>query len=315
MIFHKLNVVLYGLIFLIAGCFESPSTKEEPVETPDPREPVYDYYSLKISDQYHPMGIPVGTVAQNEISGLAWSRNCEDRIWAINDNDPFLFLLDSGTAEIVCVYHMENVSNTDWEAISIGKGIDELNTLYIADIGNNNLTRIKLGIYRISEPECQCDSVKTHRIKPDFDLLEFVYPDGSHDAEAIFVDDETLDIYIISKEKSRSGVYLFPYPQNCDDPDTLIYLGSLPFPFTVDVDYSIEEGILLLKTYDQIFLWEYATDKKIFDLIFDTPVNAPYNPIELQGESICISPDGYFTLSEKVFDIEPILYRYNRKLN
>jgi hypothetical protein len=67
--------------------------------------------------------------------------------------------------------------------------------------------------------------------QPEFDLLQYVYPEGFHDAEAMFVDDSPQNIYIISKKWYRSLVYLFPFPQSIQNTDTLIYLGSLPFPF------------------------------------------------------------------------------------
>jgi hypothetical protein len=312
---QKLILILSGLILLFGGCFESVISDEDPPNTNNQQEPDYDYYSLDMSDKYLPEGFPVGIVPQNEISGIEWSTGCNGGIWSINDNDngPLLFLLDTGTAEIRYTFQFEKISNTDWEALSLADGVDGKSYLYIGDIGNNDLKRIKLRIYRIVEPDCPNESMEIIKTTAEYELLEFIYPDGPHDAEAMFVDEETLDIYIITKERSRSGVYRLPYPWQVEGTDTLNYLGSLPFPYTVAADYCAEEKILLVKTYDQIFIWQNTMDKRISDLIFDIPRNAPYDPIELQGESICIGIAGYFTLSEKVFGIDPVLYRYKQK--
>jgi len=316
MMIYKLLLILSGILILFCGCFESSLVEEDVEKVIDSREPDYDPYSLITTDMYDPVAISIGTVAQNEISGISLSKDCDQVIWAINDNDngPYLYQLDTETAEIKLVYHLQNMRNVDWEAISLGKGIYGYSNLYIGDIGNNNLKRTKIWVYRFEEPNCFSEAGDKISLTPEFDQLEFVYPDGPHDAEAMYVDDVTLDIYIITKTKSRSGVYLFPYPQSLDQTDTLTYLGSLPFQLTVSADYSPEVKILLVKTYDQIYLWENNEDKKLTELIFDIPMKAPYNPIELQGESICIGSSGYYTLSEKVFGIEPVLYRYNRKM-
>ncbi len=314
MMIYKLILILPGLLILFGGCFESTSIEEVPEDVIHSREPDYDPFSLVTSDLYDPVAEPVGNVPQNEISGICLSTNCDHVIWAINDNDhgPYLYQLDEITAEIKRVYHFQNMMNVDWEAISLGPGINGQSTLYIGDIGNNDLKRIKQWVYRFEEPECLAVEEGNIKVTPDFDQLDFVYPDGPHNAEAMFVDQVTSDIYVIIKDKFRSGVYLFSYPQSLDQTDTLTYLGSLPIQFAVSADYSLEVNILLVKTYDQIFLWDNQMDKKLADLIFDIPQKAPYNPIELQGESICIGPSGYYTLSEKVFGIEPVLYRYNR---
>lgn len=280
-----------------------------------PRNPDYDPYSLLMTDQFDSTGIPRGLVTEDEISGIEVSHCNEKRIWAINDsgNGPYLYLMDTETAGILITYHLSNLMNIDWEEISLGKGMFGESTLYIGDIGNNFLNRTQLQIYVLGEPEYQSDTRKNIQMKPEHIELDFVYPDGPHNAEAFFVEDLTGDIYIITKENKRSGVYLLPYPQDPDTIHTLTYLGSLPFALAVAADYHTESKQLMIKTYDSIYLWENTENKKLSDLIFDTPMYAPYHPVEMQGESLSIGNSGYYTLSEKVNGFEPVLYFYGKK--
>jgi hypothetical protein len=312
---YKSIWILSGLMFVSAGYAEYYINGIVPVVFSEPREPDYDPHTLMMSDQFDSTGMARGLVPENEISGIELSNIFENKLWAINDsgNGPNLYLLDSETAGILCTYHLPNLTNIDWEDISLGKGFFGNSTLYIGDFGNNFLNRSKLRIYLLAEPDYQSDSEQIVSLKPDHLELDFVYPDGPHNAEAFFVDDKTQDIYIITKENKRSGVYLFPYPHDPDKTGTLIYLGSLPFPLVVAADYNTETQLLMIKTYDRIFMWENKENKKLSELIFETPIYAPYHPVEMQGESLSIGPSGYYTLSEKNFGIEPILYFYGKR--
>ncbi|MBR9999759.1 MAG: hypothetical protein KFF73_12360 [Cyclobacteriaceae bacterium] len=311
----KLYSLLMGTMLLSGGCYQSPFSGLEEEIKPGTHEPVYDYYSLKTTDAYDSTGMPLGKVSQHEISGISLSRPCPNRIWAIDDsgNGPYLYLFDAETAQTRCVYYLGNLQNIDWEEMSSIQGPGEEPGLLIGDIGNNSRNRKVLTLYRLKEPACDCDSDKEIEISAAFEKIDFVYPAGTHDAEAMFVDDETGDIYIIAKDQPRSGVYRLSYPQDTEKTDTLTYLGSLPFPLVVSADYMPDENKLIVKTYDQIFLWENVENKNVSELIFDIPLNAPYNPPELQGESIAIAGEGYYTLSEKVFLWEPVLYFYKKK--
>jgi hypothetical protein len=312
---NKMIWMLFGIVFLSAGFSDLNWIRMDTLITTDPRNPEYDLSTLIMSDRYDTTGLARGLVKENEISGIELCDVCDTKLWAINDsgNGPYLFLLDTETAETLCTYHLPNLTNVDWEEISLGKGIYGNSTLYIGDIGNNFLNRSKLQIYVIPEPVCRSDTNKNITLKPDHIELNYIYPDGHHNAEAFFVDDDTQDIYIITKENINSGVYLFPFPQDPGKTQTLTYLGSLPFPMVVAADYYTDNRLLMIKTYDRIFLWENNENKKLSELIFDVPQYAPYYPVEMQGESLSIGSSGYYTLSEKVLGVDPVLYFYSKK--
>jgi len=312
---YKMIWILSGMMFLSAGCFDYYMNEWDNWFISGKGDPGYDPFDLTMSDQFDSTGTARGLVTENEISGIELSNLCKNKLWAINDsgNEPNLYLLDTETGGILSTYHVPNLTNIDWEDISLGKGFFGNSTLYIGDIGNNLLNRSIMQIYVLAEPGCQPDAEQNIILKPDHIVLEFVYPDGPHNAEAIFVDDDTQDIYIITKENKSSGVYQYPFPHEPRKTTTLTYLGSLPFPLVVAADYNAEVRLLMVKTYDRIFLWENRENKNLSELIFETPQYAPYYPIEMQGESLSIGSSGYYTLSEKVLGIEPILYYYGKK--
>ena len=315
----KFYTLLISSMLISGGCYTNMYQDQPPADPekaiPVNREPQYNHYSLSTTDLYDSTGTAIGEVDQNEISGIVISRTCESGLWWINDsgNGPYLYLFDTHTAETRCRYKLENMENIDWEEMGSFTHPDGGKGLFIADIGNNFLNREVLSIYLFEEPACECGENGNLAIAPDYKRIDFVFPEETNDSEAIFFDDITGDIYLISKNKDRSGVYLLPYPQDTEQTDTLNYLGSLPFPLVVAADHSAEAGKLMVKTYDQIFMWDNPDEKPLSDLIFEEPMNAPYKPTEMQGESISLTSDGYYTLSERVLLWDPVLYFYRRR--
>jgi hypothetical protein len=311
----KMLAFLISSILLSGGCYIN--LHQEDVETIqiDNNRPLYDINKLIPTDEYDSTGMAMGKVDQDEISGIGISRSCDNRLWGINDsgNGPYLYQFDRETAETRCIFFLENMENIDWEDLSTPLLSNGKPGLLIADIGNNLQNRKILTLYRFSEPACDCEQGGEISISPEYEQIDFIYPEGTNDAEALFTDEKTGDIYILSKNTSSSEVYLLPYPQDTEVVDTLIHLGSLPFPLVVAADYSSDKDILMVKTYDRIFIWENPDGRPVSKLIFDEPMIAPYNPIELQGESICISPEGYYTLSERILLWDPVLYFYRRR--
>jgi hypothetical protein len=258
----------------------------------------------------------MGKVDQDEISGIGISRSCDNRLWGINDsgNGPYLYQFDRETAETRCIFFLENMENIDWEDLSTPLLSNGKPGLLIADIGNNLQNRKILTLYRFSEPACDCEQGgERDPFLRNMNRLTSYIRKGLMMPKHCSQTKKSGDIYILSKNTSSSEVYLLPYPQDTEVVDTLIHLGSLPFPLVVAADYSSDKDILMVKTYDRIFIWENPDGRPVSKLIFDEPMIAPYNPIELQGESICISPEGYYTLSERILLWDPVLYFYRRR--
>ena len=104
----------------------------------------------------------------------------------------------------------------DWEDMCIGPGPQKnIDYLYIGDIGDNFSKFKKKRIHRFKEPIIDLNQDSPFNIKiKDFDTIVFTYPDGNRDAEALMVDPNTKDLYILSKRESSVSIYRLPFPQS-----------------------------------------------------------------------------------------------------
>ncbi|MTI41183.1 hypothetical protein [Fulvivirga lutimaris] len=254
---------------------------------------------------------PIENNQINEASGLATGINNPNMLWTHNDSGDKarIFLLDE-YGHFKAEFKLKGVNNRDWEDIYTGPGPKAgKNYIYIAEMGDNNAVHELKYIYRFEEPKLSDDSREISNIE----VITFVYPDGKRDAESLFVDPQTKDIYILSKREQNIGIYKAAYPQSLSKTVTLEKLGEMPYFNTVAADITPDGQEILTKTYDGIYYWK-RNGQSIADLLMTEPTFVPY-VIEPQGESIAWKKDGsgFFTLSEEPREIEAVLYFYRRR--
>jgi hypothetical protein len=139
-----------------------------------------------------------------EASGVAASRRTPGLFWAHNDSgDPLIFGIDSEGA-IKSRVRVTGADVDDWEDIAVGP-CPQGSCMYIADIGDNSGTRKHITLYRVVEPAP--GDAATSRVE----AFQAVYPDGPHDAEALFVSRDS-DVFLITKGDPGS-VALFRFPR------------------------------------------------------------------------------------------------------
>ncbi len=257
-------------------------------------------------------GISVGSVsygAVNEASGLASSRGNPGLLWVHNDsgNSAILFVLDA-VGNLVRRYVPTGVANWDWEALGIGPGPRAGQTyLYIGDIGDNSVSRDFITVYRVPEP-----SVKPGKGKPALGIsgsvaLQMQYPDGVHDAEALFVDPENSDIYIVTKNFGTgvSGIYRYPAPHDESSTVVLEKIKSITLPgnaierAVTGADISPDGREIIIRSYTRAYHWKRAKGSSVQSAFSEDPCEVPIGP-EPQGETVSFTWDGknYVTLSE-----------------
>ncbi|HMR55709.1 MAG TPA: hypothetical protein PKC10_00235, partial [Cyclobacteriaceae bacterium] len=161
----------------------------------------------KISDQFS-SAEEQGTVDMKleEASGLVASAAHPGYFWTHNDsgNSAELFLIDS-TAHITATMPLGNVSNRDWEDITLGPGPDPDKTyVYVGDIGDNKGQHQFKIIYRLEEPT----GIENKRIE-NFDTLFIQLPDGPRDSETLMIDPISSNMFIVSKREDSVRLYLF----------------------------------------------------------------------------------------------------------
>jgi hypothetical protein len=138
-----------------------------------------------------------------ENSAAVMSEQYPGVLYSINDsgNEPLLFALDT-TGHDRGVWRVAGARDIDWESASMGPCANDPapRCLYIGDTGDNTSTHPSRVIYRVSEPAPK-DSAFTGSLTPD--SVAYVYPDGRHDVEAMYVAPNG-DMYLITKRALRT---------------------------------------------------------------------------------------------------------------
>ncbi len=154
---------------------------------------------------------------------------------------------------------------------------------------------------RFIEPNINAFNTPFNETVTQVDALRYRYPDGARDAEALMVDPNTKDYYIISKRENQVRIYVSRYPQPVNEIDTLEYLGTIPFTQINAGDISPNGIDILLKDYGSIYYWQRRPEESIAQALLRPAVQVPYNIAEPQGEAISFtaSTKGYYTVSEE----------------
>lgn len=141
----------------------------------------------------------------SEASGVAASRRTPGVLWAHNDSgEPVMVALDTH-GSVASRVRVAGATVDDWEDIAVGP-CAQGSCVYIADIGDNNGRREHITLYRTAEP------VPGDAATESVEVFEATYPDGAHDAEALFVTQDA-DVFIITKgDPGPVALYRFPRP-------------------------------------------------------------------------------------------------------
>jgi hypothetical protein len=258
-----------------------------------------------------PVAKPLDPGILDEASGIADSKINAGYLWVQQDSgNPNEIALLSHDGSFLKSIAVNTAINRDWEDMALANGpVNGTNYIYLADVGDNSLVFSSYFIYRFAEPTASAATIT------NVDKITFQYPDGQHDAEAIVVDNNTKDIYIITKQDNPSRVYKLAYPQSTSAILTATLSGSLSFSGVTSAAVSPNGNEILVKTYTAIWQWKRNTSQTIEQSLAGTPVAITYQ-FEPQGEAICFKNDntGFFTLSEKPSIIAAVnLNFYKRK--
>lgn len=313
-------------VFVLQACSKKGGSSTEEVtegynwSKHTPFTTSYGTFNMPFSDLYNNTPSSQGYVQMTEASGIAWSVVNPGYIWAHNDSGHTnsIYLINVETGAIVATYQVDGTVNMDWEDIEVAKGpVNGVSYIYISDTGDNDQKKGSYSIYRFEEPKLLPEHVgKLNRINNiPVDRIVFAYPDGSHDAEAMLVDPETKDIFLITKRDVVSILYVLPYPQKINEAGAACYkAGSFSFRQASAANCSADGNKVLIKNRQEIFYWERLPGESMVQLLERTPVKVPYAG-EVQGEAICFDlQNNYYTLSEKAdYPDYPILYKYTLK--
>lgn len=233
-----------------------------------------------------PTGTTVSLPDLPEASGLTLSLRNRGILWSFNDTgEPLVYALDT-SGHIRGKVRVTGAQVKNWEAIAsarCGRGT----CLYIADIGDNKEKRPEVTVYRVVEPRPTDSATATA------ERLLARYPDGPHDAEALFVTrDGTINI--VTKD-NPAAVYRFPQTLRVDTPMQLEPAGMLPMEKVTDADASPDGEWIALRSKDEMVFFR---DEELALAEHGAPVSLR-SLGEPQGEGLAVGDDGTVYLASE----------------
>lgn len=247
----------------------------------------------------------------DETSGMAASRTMDGRLWVQEDSgNPAEISLLTTDGKLVRRFPLNGIVNRDWEDLAIGPGPqDGVSYLYLADIGDNFKQNEVSYVYRFPEPKHQDEAVS------GIERISFQYPDGPRDAEAILLDPQTRDLWIVSKAEEKVHVYRLPYPQSTTEVIKADYYGELPLTLITGGSVSDDGNEILLISYMGAYHWRRKDGQSMADALQKNSYKSlASTPLGIQSEAICFDKgsNGYYILPEKGNQSSVTLNYYKR---
>ncbi len=263
---------------------------------------------------------PVQIAALKEASGLAAGWRNEGLLWTHNDGDRRqLYALTPGGMHAATFLLPETVS--DVEEIATGPGPAEgVAYLYVGDIGGKdgvNGMRPSVKILRVAEPAVAPPASwpQPQSTLSGVDSFTLLYPDGSYDAEAMFADPLTGDLWLITKSAPAARVYttnLNAVPPRATVTLSLAAVVTLAEPSAAAI--SRDGRLILVRNEDEARLWTRAPGENPAEALSRSPAPVPVigTPAEPNGEAVTFpgTGSGYLTLSEGA---APVVYHFQSR--
>lgn len=288
-------LVLAGLAYAVGGgrdaAIASPSATPAAVDLPPPAEQRAAADAACAPDG----GLREMDGEIHESSGVAVSRRHAGIFWTHNDSgDPLLYAVDAQgrTAGRVRV---EGAEVEDWEDVAAAPCPDGGDCLWVADIGDNDAERASITVYRLPEPapgDARSAPAQAIRLR---------YPDGPHDAEAMFVLNGA--IHVVTKgETGAVTLYRAPASAAPGAETALERVRTLSAQKVgrkeriTSADASADGRWVALRTLREVSL--YPADGLLGSGAPSARVDV--RPLgEAQGEGIGFTPDGSLVLTSE----------------
>jgi hypothetical protein len=253
-----------------------------------------------------PKGEVLGKVESgdlNETSGIAASRVNPGVVWLHNDGRSNQLFAVRTSGETAAILEWPNPM-VDFEDVASGPGpTPEQDYLYIGDIGDNESRRPQVRVYRAVEPTIK-PTGRADYVSTEITDFRFTYPDGPADAEALWVDPDSGDIYIVTKEKNQARV--FRAAAGTLQPRQVVPLEEIAPLGIGNVsagDISRDGRWIMVRSEKEGWLWPRDAGQTVAEALSASlprkvPVRAKSQ--SKNGEGISFSPDSrsYFTVSE-----------------
>jgi hypothetical protein len=238
-----------------------------------------------------------------ELSGLATTPVSPGVLWAQQDsgNPAELIAIDATNGGSIGRFAVD-AANVDWEDLAT----DVDGNVLIADTGDNDKERDSVAIISVAVP---ADPRAAGVLTLPATSTAYRYPGGPEDVEALFVDPETGDRYVVTKPFSladlRFGAATVVYrldPPIGDGVGSATEIARLDLGFGVlatGADMAADGRTLVVRTYGSALVWDRPEGMSIAEMFEQEPCDAPA-PLLGQSEAVAFTDDGraFITASE-----------------
>lgn len=261
-----------------------------------------------------------GTIEDGDIdeaSGIAVSRRNPDLIWVHEDSGAKarLYAIDTGGSRRGRI-KLEDADNDDWEDLA-AFALDGKPYLLAADTGNNDADRDTLSLYVIAEPDLDDDD------KPELEpvaRIDFRYPDGRRDTEAVAVDAANRRALLVTKRDIPPRLYSVALDFDADEVIDAEFLGeitTLPMPGRADIaiapkidnyhwqptamDIAADGSAIALLTYGAVYYFPRAAGEDWTSALARRPLAFDIRRVR-DAEALAFGADGrslYITTEKK----------------
>jgi hypothetical protein len=230
----------------------------------------------------------------HESSGVAVSRAHAGIFWTHNDSgDPLLYAVD-GEGRTAGRVRVAGASVEDWEDVALAPCPAGGDCLYVDDIGDNDAERASVTVYRVPEPAPGASQ------SAPATAIRLRYPDGAHDAEALFVLNGA--IHVVTKGEN-GPIALYRAPADAAGEATLERIRTLS-PDKVDrpervtaADASADGRWIVLRTLREAAFYPAA---ELAGTGAASPRRVDLRDLdEAQGEGIGFAPEGAVILTSE----------------
>ncbi|HEY4232818.1 MAG TPA: dockerin type I repeat-containing protein [Lacipirellulaceae bacterium] len=253
--------------------------------------------------------VQIGTIAASvipETSGIVDSRANPNTFWVHNDSGhPSEFFAINHQGGLLGTFPLDGPPPLptaplgDWEDIAIGPKPDGGSYLYLGDIGDNDANHPFITVYRTDEPQSTTGATIP---MGSYSAAKLQYPGGPRNAESLFVDPLSSDVFIISKT-ATSEIYSAPASifDNPGQTTVLTAMGTLGTPLSkaTAADISPDGRHILVRSKAAGYLYERGIGQSVADALHGAGI--PFTlGVESQGEAIGWAADGksFYTTSE-----------------
>lgn len=304
---YKFGGVLFVALMLIAAVAYATgggrSTIEAaPAKTPEPRSaealagPVQPAPELADATCRPDGGLRPLDDDLRESSGVAVSAAHAGIFWTHEDSgDPLLYAVDMEGRTVGRV-RVAGGTLEDWEDVARAPCPAGGDCLYVGDIGDNDARRPSITVYRVPEP-----SPRSAQTAPAA-AIRLRYPDGAHDAEALFVLNGA--IHVVTKGES-GPIAIYRAPANAaPGAETVLERVRVLSPERVDrplritgADASPDGRWIALRTLESA---EIHRAQSLLGSGALSPIRIDLRELEeRQGEGIGFAPDGSLVLTSE----------------